>query len=109
MRRNAAKRPLYNTIAALARKSAIAHLIILVRKGHFRRPQLPPCGINDLVNVMTPCATATLPILLITGYCGMNFDNLPSIHYKYGVLGATGMITVLAVVLLLLFKKTGRY
>jgi magnesium transporter len=56
---------------------------------------------------MTLCATVTLPILLITGYCGMNFDNLPSIHYKYGVLRAPGMMTALAVMLLLLFRKTG--
>lgn len=64
---------------------------------------------NDIVKVMTLCATVTLPILLITGYYGMNFDNLPFLHYKYGVLMATGMMTVLAVVLLLLFKRTGWY
>jgi magnesium transporter len=64
---------------------------------------------NDIVKVMTLCATVTLPILLITGYYGMNFDNLPLIHYKYGVLVATGMMTVLAAVLLLIFKKTGWY
>jgi magnesium transporter len=64
---------------------------------------------NDIVKVMTLCATVTLPILLITGYYGMNFDNLPLIHYKYGVLVATGMMSVLAAVLLLIFKKTGWY
>jgi magnesium transporter len=64
---------------------------------------------NDIVKVMTLCATVTLPILLITGYYGMNFDNLPFLHAKYGVFVATGMMTALAVVLLLLFKKTGWY
>ncbi len=64
---------------------------------------------NDIVKVMTLCATVTLPILLITGYYGMNFENLPLLHYKFGVLVATGMMTVLAVVLLLIFKRTGWY
>ncbi|MGA8035909.1 MAG: magnesium/cobalt transporter CorA [Candidatus Acidiferrales bacterium] len=64
---------------------------------------------NDIVKVMTLCATVTLPILLITGYYGMNFDNLPFSHSKYGVFIATGMMTALAAVLLLLFKKTGWY
>jgi magnesium transporter len=64
---------------------------------------------NDIVKVMTLCATVTLPILLITGYYGMNFDNLPFLHAKYGVFIATGMMTALAVILLLLFKRTGWY
>ena len=43
----------------------------------------------------------TLPILLITGYYGMNFDNLPFPHSKYGVFIATGIMAALAAVLLL--------
>ncbi len=40
---------------------------------------------NDIVKVMTIFATVTLPILLITGYYGMNFENLPLLHNTYGV------------------------
>jgi magnesium transporter len=64
---------------------------------------------NDIVKVMTLCATVTLPILLITGYYGMNFDNLPFLHSPYGVYIATGMMIGLAAILLYLFKRTGWY
>jgi magnesium transporter len=64
---------------------------------------------NDIVKVMTLAATVTLPILLITGYYGMNFENLPFLHSPYGVYIATGMMLGLAAVLLLLFKRTGWY
>jgi magnesium transporter len=62
---------------------------------------------NDIVKVMTIFATVTLPILLITGYYGMNFENLPLLHSPYGVYVATGGMVGLAVVLLYAFKKTG--
>jgi magnesium transporter len=62
---------------------------------------------NDIVKVMTIFATVTLPILLITGYYGMNFENLPLLHSPYGVYLATGGMVGLAIVLLYFFKKTG--
>ncbi len=60
----------------------------------------------DIVKVMTIFATVTLPILLITGYYGMNFDNLPLLHSPYAVYVATGSMVGLAAVLLCAFKKT---
>ncbi len=62
---------------------------------------------NDIVKVMTIFATVTLPILLITGYYGMNFDNLPLLHNPHGVYIATGIMAALAAVLLYAFKRTG--
>jgi magnesium transporter len=62
---------------------------------------------NDIVKVMTLFATVTLPILLITGYYGMNFENLPFLHSPYGVWIATGLMAGLAAALLYAFKKTG--
>jgi magnesium transporter len=62
---------------------------------------------NDIVKVMTLFATVTLPILLITGYYGMNFEHLPLLHNPYGGYIATGLMAALAAVLLYAFKKTG--
>jgi magnesium transporter len=62
---------------------------------------------NDIVKVMTLFATITLPILLITGYYGMNFDNLPLLHNPHGVYIATGIMAAMAAVLLYAFKRTG--
>lgn len=62
---------------------------------------------NDIVKVMTLFATITLPILLITGYYGMNFENLPLAHNPHGVYIASGIMAVLVAFLLYAFKRTG--
>jgi magnesium transporter len=62
---------------------------------------------NDIVKVMTLFATITLPILLITGYYGMNFDNLPFAHNPNGIYIASGIMAALVAFLLYAFKRTG--
>ena len=62
---------------------------------------------NEIVKVMTAIATVTLPILLITGYYGMNFDNLPILHNPYGAYIATGVMGLLAIAMLVVFVKIG--
>jgi len=64
---------------------------------------------NDIVKVMTAIATVTLPILLITGYYGMNFENLPLLHNPHGAYIATGVMGVLAIGMLVVFVKIGWY
>jgi len=64
---------------------------------------------NDIVKVMTAIATVTLPILLITGYYGMNFENLPMLHNPYGSYIATGIMGLLAIAMLVVFVKIGWY
>jgi magnesium transporter len=59
------------------------------------------------VKVMTLFATITLPILLITGYYGMNFENLPLLHNPNGVWIASGIMAALVAGLLYAFKRTG--
>jgi magnesium transporter len=62
---------------------------------------------NDIVKVMTLFATITLPILLVTGYYGMNFDNLPLAHAPHGIYVISGIMAVLVAILLYAFKRTG--
>lgn len=64
---------------------------------------------NDIVKVMTVFATVTLPILLITGYYGMNFENLPLLHNPNGGYIATGIMALLALGMMFLFRKIGWY
>ena len=56
---------------------------------------------------MTIFATITLPILLITGYYGMNFENLPLLHHPYGVYIASAIMAGLVGIMLYAFKRTG--
>ncbi|CAN5343370.1 magnesium/cobalt transporter CorA [soil metagenome] len=44
---------------------------------------------------------------LIAGIYGMNFDNMPELHWRYGYFGALALMAVASVVLYRLFKKSG--
>lgn len=53
--------------------------------------------INDVMKTLTVLATVFLPLTVITGIYGMNFQFMPELHWKYGYYFAWGfMITVVA-------------
>lgn len=62
---------------------------------------------NDIMKVLTVYATMATPILLVTGYFGMNFENLPLLHSPHGAAWATlGMLGV-SFALLYYFRRKG--
>jgi Mg2+ and Co2+ transporter CorA len=54
---------------------------------------------NDIMRTLTVLTAVFMPMNLITGFFGMNFDGLPLIHSATGVWIAAGMMTVVAVAL----------
>ena len=48
-----------------------------------------------------------LPLTFIAGVYGMNFDNMPELHSRYGYYGVWIIRAVVAVGMLLFFKKRG--
>ena len=54
---------------------------------------------NDIMRTLTVLTAVFLPLNLITGFFGMNFDGLPLIHSATGVWIAVGMMVVIATVL----------
>lgn len=54
---------------------------------------------NEIMRTLTVLTAVFLPLNLITGFFGMNFDGLPLIHSDTGVWIAAGMMTVIAVAL----------
>jgi len=54
---------------------------------------------NDIMRTLTVLTAVFLPMNLITGFFGMNFDGLPLIHSRTGVWIAAGMMTVVALAL----------
>jgi len=54
---------------------------------------------NDIMRTLTVITALFLPMNLITGFFGMNFDGLPLIHSHTGVWIAAGMMGVIALVL----------
>ena len=60
---------------------------------------------NDIMKVLTLVATIILPITLLTGYFGMNFDSMPFIHQSYGILAFYGLSAVIFLGVVILFWR----
>ncbi len=60
---------------------------------------------NDIMRTLTVITAIFLPLNLITGFFGMNFDALPLIHRQSGIWLAVGAMVVMAVGLLLFFWR----
>lgn len=59
---------------------------------------------NEIVKVLTMYATILLPLNLVTGFFGMNFDDLPLIHAWYGV-PLVGLVMLITTVLVSRYLK----
>ena len=60
---------------------------------------------NDIMKVLTIVTTIFLPLTLIAGWYGMNFEHMPEIAWKYGYLTAIGLSVFVVVFCIILFKK----
>lgn len=60
---------------------------------------------NDIMRTLTVLTAIFLPLNLITGIFGMNFDELPLIHEKAGAWIALAMMVSIAGVLIWLFRR----
>jgi magnesium transporter len=60
---------------------------------------------NDIMRTLTVLTAIFLPLNLITGFFGMNFDGLPLIHSGTGVWIAMAMMVVVGVGLWFLFRR----
>ncbi|PYT08493.1 MAG: magnesium and cobalt transport protein CorA [Acidobacteria bacterium] len=60
---------------------------------------------NDVVKGLTILATVMLPLTLITGYFGMNFEYIPMLKDPNAIWYATGGMLIVAVSMLIFFKR----
>ncbi|HLL19555.1 MAG TPA: magnesium transporter CorA family protein [Rubrivivax sp.] len=60
---------------------------------------------NDIMRTLTVLTAIFLPLNLITGFWGMNFEVLPLIHEQAGAWGAVGLMAFVAVALLFVFRR----
>ncbi|MNI25730.1 Magnesium transport protein CorA [compost metagenome] len=60
---------------------------------------------NEIMRVFTAITTIFIPLTLITGIYGMNFDNMPEIHWKYGYYVVLGVMIALGAGMYYLFRK----
>jgi len=59
---------------------------------------------NEIMRVLTVLSAIFLPLTLIAGIFGMNFENMPELKYPYGYFIALGGMAALALGLLILFR-----
>lgn len=65
---------------------------------------------NDIMKVLTIIATIFMPLTFIVGIYGMNFDtaspwNLPELHWRYGYFYALGVMLVIALAMIVYFRR----
>jgi magnesium transporter len=62
---------------------------------------------NEAVKVFTVLATIFLPATLIASIFGMNFENMPELHWKYGYVYSLALMVIITVVLIFWVKRKG--
>ncbi len=60
---------------------------------------------NEVMKVLTVISTIFMPLTFIVGIYGMNFDNMPELHWHNGYYGVLGVMGVLAILMLMFFKR----
>jgi magnesium transporter len=63
--------------------------------------------LNEIMKVLTIFSAIMLPLTFIAGVYGMNFDNMPELHSRYGYYAVWGIMIVVAVGMLLFLKRRG--
>jgi magnesium transporter len=63
--------------------------------------------LNEIMKVLTIFSAVMLPLTFIAGVYGMNFDNMPELHSRYGYYAAWAIMIAVAVAMLLFFKRRG--
>lgn len=60
---------------------------------------------NEVMKVLTIMASIFIPLTFIAGIYGMNFDNMPELHWEYGYLMVWGLMILIFLLMLIYFKR----
>ncbi len=60
---------------------------------------------NKVMQLLTIVSTIFIPLTFLAGIYGMNFENMPELHWKHGYLSLIVLMFFLATVLLIVFKR----
>ncbi|CAF1192625.1 unnamed protein product [Adineta steineri] len=62
-------------------------------------------AMNEVVKTLTIISTIFIPLTFIVGVYGMNFDYMPETHFKYGYYIVLACMGLLALIMLLCFRR----
>lgn len=60
---------------------------------------------NEVMKLLTIIATIFIPLTFIAGIYGMNFENIPELHYKYIYYILWGIMIMIFLGMIYYFKK----
>ena len=60
---------------------------------------------NEVMKVLTIIATIFIPLTFIAGVYGMNFDNIPELHWRHGYWYVWGVMLFSGILLLVFFRR----
>ena len=61
--------------------------------------------LNEVMKIFTVITAIFLPLTLIAGWYGMNFSDMPELHWPYGYIYAIGISIVFIIVSVIFFRK----
>lgn len=61
--------------------------------------------LNNTMKVLTIITAIFVPLSFLAGLYGMNFDNMPELHFHYGYFFVLGIMALVATSMLLLFRR----
>ena len=60
---------------------------------------------NEVMKVLTIMASIFIPLTFIAGVYGMNFDNIPELHWEYGYFIVWGIMIMIFIIMAIYFKR----
>lgn len=60
---------------------------------------------NEVMKVLTIIATIFIPLTFIAGIYGMNFDNMPELHWHLGYYVILGLMFIVGIIMVLFFRR----
>jgi len=60
---------------------------------------------NQVMQLLTVVSALFIPLTFLVGVYGMNFDNIPELHWKYGYFMLWGVMVMVFAALLFLFRR----
>jgi len=95
-------RSLHDRLAYLRRNLENQHNRIIILREAYNSSL--SATLNETIRTLTVIATIVLPLTLIAGIYGMNFDFMPELEWRYGYYFALGLMAAVAISLVSYFK-----
>jgi magnesium transporter len=98
-------RDAYEQMERLASLSQLyQELAVDLMNGHI---SLTSHRLNQIMKVLTIVTVIFLPLGILAGVYGMNFENMPELSWRYGYFAALGTMGSVVVILLTVFRRKG--